>query len=81
VATRGLLAIFAHPDDETFSSGGVMAMAAMAGHPVWSICATNGDEGGLADERGDHAMDPEIRIRELQCACLALGVNPPIFLG
>jgi LmbE family N-acetylglucosaminyl deacetylase len=81
VAVRGLLAIFAHPDDETFSSGGVMAMAALAGHPVWSICATNGDEGGLADEQGDHAMDPEIRIRELRCACEALGVNPPIFLG
>ena len=81
MASRGLLAIFAHPDDETFAAGGVMAMAAQAGHPVWSICATNGDEGGLPDEHGDHAMDPEIRIRELRCACLALGINPPIFLG
>jgi LmbE family N-acetylglucosaminyl deacetylase len=78
---HGLLAIFAHPDDETFAAGGVMTMAAQAGHPVWSICATNGDEGGLPDEHGDHAMDPEIRIRELQCACEALGINPPIFLG
>jgi len=76
-----MLAIFAHPDDETFSAGGVMALAARDGHPVWSICATNGDEGGLADEHGDHAMDPEIRIRELRCACEALGINEPIFLG
>jgi LmbE family N-acetylglucosaminyl deacetylase len=81
MASRGLLAIFAHPDDETFAAGGVMAMAALAGHPVWSICATNGDEGGEADEQGDHAMDPEIRIRELRCACQALGINEPIFLG
>ncbi len=80
-APRGLLAIFAHPDDETFAAGGVMAMAAQAGLPVWSICATNGDEGGLADDEGDHAMDPEIRIRELRCACAALGINEPVFLG
>lgn len=81
MASRGLLAIFAHPDDETFAAGGVMAMAARDGQPVWSICATNGDEGGLADEHGDHAMDPEIRIRELRCACAALAINEPIFLG
>jgi N-acetyl-1-D-myo-inositol-2-amino-2-deoxy-alpha-D-glucopyranoside deacetylase len=80
-APRGLLAIFAHPDDETFAAGGVMALAATGGVPVWSICATNGDEGGLPDEQGDHAMDPEIRIRELRCACAALGIHPPIFLG
>lgn len=81
MVARGLLAIFAHPDDETFAAGGVMAMAARDGHPVWSICATNGDEGGIADEQGDHAMDPEIRIRELRCACQALGINEPVFLG
>jgi LmbE family N-acetylglucosaminyl deacetylase len=80
-APRGLLAVFAHPDDETFGAGGVMALAASQGHPVWVICATNGDEGGLADDEGDHAMDPEIRRDELRCACDALGIEPPIFLG
>jgi LmbE family N-acetylglucosaminyl deacetylase len=77
---HGLLAIFAHPDDETFATGGVMAMAARDGHQVWSICATNGDEGGEADEHGDHSMDPEIRRDELRCACRELGAAPPIFL-
>ncbi len=77
---RGLLAVFAHPDDETFGAGGVMALAARDGHPVWLICATNGDEGGVADEQGDHAMDPEIRRNELRCACEALGISEPIFL-
>ena len=56
--------MFAHPDDETFGAGGVMALAAQRGHPVWLICTTNGDEGGAADEQGDHAMDPEIRREE-----------------
>jgi mycothiol S-conjugate amidase len=78
---RGLLAVFAHPDDESFGAGGILALAASRSEPVWLICATNGDEGGKADESGDHAMDPEIRIGELRCACEALGINPPIMLG
>ena len=78
---RGLLAVFAHPDDETFGAGGVLALTAAAGEPAWLICATNGDEGGVADEQGDHAMDPEIRRDELRCACDALGIAAPIFLG
>jgi len=80
-AARGLLAVFAHPDDESFGAGGVLALAASQDHPVWLICATNGDEGGLADDHGDHAMDPEVRRRELRCACEALGIAPPVFLG
>jgi LmbE family N-acetylglucosaminyl deacetylase len=80
-APRGLLAVFAHPDDETFGAGGTMAVSAAAGHPVWLICATNGDEGGEGDDSGDHAMDPEIRRNELRCACEALGIGAPIFLG
>jgi len=80
-APRGILAAFAHPDDETFGAGGVLALAAAAGLPAWLICTTNGDEGGEADEHGDHAMDPEIRIAELRCACDALGIAEPILLG
>ncbi len=79
---RGLLAIFAHPDDESFGAGGVMALAAKAGNPVWVLCATNGDQGGRPGEMDvDHSLDPEIRRHELECACAELGVNPPIFLG
>lgn len=81
-APRGLLAIFAHPDDESFGAGGLMALAAAAGNPVWVLCATNGDQGGRPGEMGvDHSLDPEIRCRELTCACEALGVSEPIFLG
>ena len=77
---RGLLAIFAHPDDETFGAGGSMALAAERGRDVWVICTTNGDEGGKADDGGDHSMDPEIRRDELRCACATLGIHEPIFL-
>jgi LmbE family N-acetylglucosaminyl deacetylase len=79
---KGLLAIFAHPDDESYGAGGVMAMAARAGNPVWVLCATNGDQGGRPGEMDvDHSLDPEIRRRELACACEAIGAAEPIFLG
>jgi LmbE family N-acetylglucosaminyl deacetylase len=78
----GLLAIFAHPDDESCGAGGVMALAAAAGNKVWVLCATNGDQGGRPGEVGvDHALDPEIRRAELACACSELGIAEPIFLG
>jgi len=77
-APRGLLAIFAHPDDETFGAGGTMALAAAAGVPTWIVCATDGDQGG---EEGSRELDPELRRGELRCAMTALGVAEPIFLG
>jgi LmbE family N-acetylglucosaminyl deacetylase len=77
-APRGLLAIFAHPDDETFGAGGTMALVAAAGVPTWIVCATDGDLGG---EDGARDLDPELRRGELRCAMRAFGVAEPIFLG
>jgi LmbE family N-acetylglucosaminyl deacetylase len=77
-APRGLLAIFAHPDDETFGAGGAMALAAAAGVPTWIVCATDGDQGG---EEGARELEPELRRDELRCATTALGVAEPFFLG
>ena len=79
---RGLLAIFPHPDDESYGAGGLMALAAAAGNPVWVLCVTNGDQGGRPGETGvDHSLDPQIRLDELRCACRELGIAEPIFLG
>jgi LmbE family N-acetylglucosaminyl deacetylase len=76
------VSIFAHPDDESYGAGGLMAAAAAAGNPVWVLCVTNGDQGGRPGEMDvDHSLDPEVRREELACACKALGVNEPIFLG
>jgi N-acetyl-1-D-myo-inositol-2-amino-2-deoxy-alpha-D-glucopyranoside deacetylase len=75
---RGLLAIFAHPDDESFGVGGVLALAAARGVPPRLGCATDGDLGGAA---GARALDRELRRGELRDAMAALGVPEPIFLG
>ena len=79
---RGLLSIFPHPDDESYGAGGLMALAAAAGNPVWVLCVTNGDQGGRPGETGvDHSLDPDIRLEELRCACREMGISEPIFLG
>ena len=39
------LFVFAHPDDETFSSGGTIAKLSKSGVIVKLICATKGEAG------------------------------------
>ena len=72
-----LLAIFAHPDDESYRAGGTLALLAQKGVQVWVLCATRGELGILdlgPEETG------EIRKTEMECACRALGINSPLFL-
>ncbi len=76
-----LLAIFAHPDDETFRCGGTLALLARRGVRVHVLTATRGaagSRGGLPLCRADEL--PAVRERELCCACAALGIEPPDLL-
>jgi N-acetyl-1-D-myo-inositol-2-amino-2-deoxy-alpha-D-glucopyranoside deacetylase len=78
----GLLAIFAHPDDETFGIGGTMAHYAGRGVPVTMICATRGEVGEIAP--GTDATPENLgvfREQELRDACAILGVQDVRFLG
>jgi len=77
-----LLALFAHPDDEAFGTGGTLARYAAEGHDVYLICATRGESGKLTDPEIDAASDVgALREEELKAACEALCIHPPIFLG
>ena len=81
-----LLAVFAHPDDESFTCGGTLAKAAKKGHSVHLICATRGEEGEIIHPDIDPEPYPKgdargkLRTKELNATCEALEINPPIWL-
>jgi len=73
-----LLAIFAHPDDESYRCGGTLAMLAERGVRVQVLTATRGQAGSCGDPplcRPDELA--AVRERELRCACDALNIEPP----
>jgi LmbE family N-acetylglucosaminyl deacetylase len=72
------LAVFAHPDDETFRPGGTLALLARKGVRVHVLTVTRGQAGSRGDPPLCEAKDlPAVRERELRCACAALGIRPP----
>lgn len=76
-----LMAIFAHPDDESFGVGGTLAKYATQGVRVTLVCATSGEVGEIADPSLATPQSlGEVRREELRCACRALGIGEPIFL-
>lgn len=77
-----VLAVFAHPDDEGFGSGGTLAMLVARGARVTLVCATNGDVGEISDPS---LATPEtlaqVRQEELRQAMAITGVQDVRFLG
>lgn len=85
--TPTILAVFAHPDDETFGCAGTLAHYAAKGARVVPVCATRGESGKVTDpELGEAAalgLDGVGRLREAEMrqACAILGLEEPVFLG
>lgn len=81
-ATPGtLVAIFAHPDDETIVSP-ALARYAREGAKVYVIIATDGRKGVSSHARipgGDSLAT--VRAGEARCSARALGAQSPILLG
>jgi LmbE family N-acetylglucosaminyl deacetylase len=66
-----LLAVFAHPDDESLASGGLLAWCAESGVQISLLCLTHGEHG-----RGsDGARLRDVRAGELKEAALVLGIH------
>jgi LmbE family N-acetylglucosaminyl deacetylase len=66
---KRLLAIFAHPDDEAFGTGGTISRYARQGVEVTLVCATRGEVGEIAE--GSQATREnlgQVREEELRCA-------------
>lgn len=76
---RALLAVFAHPDDESLACGGLMAWCAQLGVRVSLLCATRG-EGGPGKDVQSEAQLGAIRERELDEAARVLGVAEIVLL-
>ena len=77
---KTIMAIFAHPDDET-TIGAVLAKYASISD-VYLVVATDGSY-GVTDHAGILAGDSLVAVRniETECACRELGIHPPHFLG
>lgn len=67
-----LLVVVAHPDDESFGCGSVLARAAAAGDDTTVVCATRGEAGESRLSTDDLAV---LRESELRAAAAILGVG------
>ena len=78
----GLMAVFAHPDDESFGTGGTLARyGADPDTRVVLVCATRGEAGEISNpELASAERLGEVREQELRCACRTLGVEELYFL-
>ncbi|CAN5768827.1 PIG-L family deacetylase [soil metagenome] len=77
-----LLAVFAHPDDESFTCGGTLALARQQGVEVAVVSATRGEVGEIADGvDATPATLGKVREAELRSAMLELGIEDVRFIG
>jgi LmbE family N-acetylglucosaminyl deacetylase len=80
-ARRRLMAVLAHPDDESLGVGGTLAKYAAEGVDVFLLTATRGDGGRYHGHRPGEALHPGpealaiIREAELRAAAGALGLR------
>lgn len=77
-----LLAVLAHPDDETFGLGGTLALYAKRGVSVHLVCATKGEVGEVEPHfLENYKSIGDLRENELRCAAEKLGLTGVHFLG
>jgi len=76
-----ILSVWAHPDDEAYLCGGIMAMATAAGSRVVCVTATRGELGVTDAERWPPDRLPAIREAELADCLRVLGVTEHRWLG
>lgn len=80
---RKLLAVFAHPDDETFICGGTLSRYAKEGAAITLISATKGEMGRRMGKPPfvNRETMPKLREKELMKACEHLEIQDLRFLG
>ncbi len=76
-----LLAVWAHPDDESYLGGGLIAEIAQRGGRVVVVSATLGEHGTQDPQLNPPAQLARLRERELAAALSTLGVAETTCLG
>lgn len=77
-----LLAVYAHPDDESFITAGTIARYAREGVHVSLVCATRGEVGEISDpDLATPETLGQVREEELRRACSLLGIQELRLLG
>lgn len=75
-----IMAVLAHPDDETLGVGGSLARYSAEGVGTYVVTATRGERGRIGEERPGPRVAAPIRETELRSAAAALGVREVSFL-
>jgi LmbE family N-acetylglucosaminyl deacetylase len=77
-----LLAVFAHPDDESMGMGGTLAKYSAEGVDAHLVCASRGERGWFGPEEQNPGLSilGQIRTRELENAVKELGMKGLHFL-
>ncbi len=77
-----LLAVFAHPDDESMGMGGTLAKYAADGVGTYLVCATRGERGWFGPEAENPGPEVlgQMRTKELEAAVDELGMQGLHFL-
>jgi len=81
-STLKLLAVFAHPDDESMGMGGTLAKYSAEGVETYYICASRGERGwfGPREENPGLQRLGQLRTHELENAVNELGIKGLYFL-
>ncbi len=79
---KRLLICYAHPDDESFGLGALIASHVAQGVEVYLICATSGEAGSMdASYIQQYGSIKATRLAELECAVRVLGIRKLFLLG
>ena len=76
-----ILAVWAHPDDETYLAAGVMARARDLGNEVVVVTATAGETGTPDPDHWPPDRLAKVRLLEVEAAMAVLGVEDHRYLG
>jgi LmbE family N-acetylglucosaminyl deacetylase len=78
-----LLAVFAHPDDESMGMGATLAKYSAEGVETHLVCASRGERGWFGPEEQNPGLEKlgQLRTTELENAVRELGMKSLNFLG